>query len=39
MIGERKYKDILEFLASENNIEIKRGIDLVKIIDIFKKEV
>ena len=37
MIGGRKYKDILEFLASENNIEIKRGIDLVKIIDIFKK--
>ncbi|HJT85462.1 MAG TPA: hypothetical protein VJ697_13360, partial [Nitrososphaeraceae archaeon] len=28
MIGGRKYKDILEFLVSEKNIEIKRGIDL-----------
>ena len=37
MIGGRKYKDIIEFLVSENNIEIKRGIDLVKIVDNFKK--
>ncbi|HEX5185899.1 MAG TPA: hypothetical protein VFV86_03325 [Nitrososphaeraceae archaeon] len=39
MIGGRKYKDILEFLVSDNNIEIKRGIDLVKIIDNYKKGV
>ena len=38
MLGGRKYKDILEFLVSEKNIEIKRGIDLVNIIDNFKKD-
>lgn len=38
MIGGRKYKDILEFLASENNIKIKRGIDIVKIIERFNKK-
>jgi hypothetical protein len=38
MIGGRKYKDILEFLASENNIKIKRGIDIVKIIEKFNKK-
>jgi len=37
MKGGRKYKDILEFLVSKNNIQIKRGIDIVKIINSFNK--
>ncbi len=38
MRGGRKYKDILEFLTSENNIKIKRGIDVVNIINRFNKK-
>ena len=32
MKGGRVYKQILEFLASQDDVEIKRGIDLVKIL-------
>jgi len=32
MKGGRKYKDILEFLTSQNDIKIFRGIDLSKIV-------
>ena len=39
MKGGRMYKDILEYLVSENNIKIKRGIDIVKIIDSFNKNI
>jgi hypothetical protein len=39
MKGGRKYKDVIEFLTSENNIEIKRGIDIVDIINRFNKKI
>ena len=39
MKGGRKYKDIIEFLTSENNIEIRRGIDIVNIINRFNKKI
>jgi peptidoglycan/xylan/chitin deacetylase (PgdA/CDA1 family) len=32
MKGGRMYKQILEFLTSQDDVEIKRGIDLVKIL-------
>jgi len=32
MIGGRKYKDIVEFLASQKDIKICRGVDLVSIL-------
>ena len=38
MKGGRKYKDVLDFLISENNIEIKRGIDIVDIINRFNQK-
>jgi hypothetical protein len=31
MKGGRMYKQILEFLTSQDDVEIKRGVDLVKI--------
>ena len=31
------YKNILEYLTSQNNIKIMRGIDLVNIINKFDK--
>jgi len=33
MIGGRKYKDIVEFLASEEDVLICKGVDLVSIIN------
>jgi hypothetical protein len=35
MKGGRMYKNILEYLTSQNNIKIMRGIDLVNIINQF----
>ena len=35
----RRYKDILKFLTSENNIKIKRGIDIVDIVNRFNKKI
>lgn len=32
MIGGRKYKEIVEFLASQNDVKINRGVDLVSIL-------
>jgi len=32
MTGGRMYKNILEFLSSQEDIKICRGIDIVKII-------
>ena len=37
MKGGRMYKNILEYLTSQNNIKIMRGIDLVNIINKFAK--
>ena len=33
MKGGRKYKQILEFLTSQDDVQIKRGVDLVKIFN------
>lgn len=38
MKGGKKYKDVFDFLISENNIEIKRGIDIVDIINRFNQK-
>ena len=33
MKGGRMYKQILEFLTSQDDVQIKRGVDLVKILN------
>ena len=37
MKGGRMYKNILEYLTSQNNIKIMKGVDLVNIINKFDK--
>jgi len=33
MKGGRKYKDILEFLVSQNDVKVMRGIDVVEMLN------